>query len=77
MDYKDLVNFGTITEDIADFLRTCVEAKLNIVVSGGTGSGTGSIGQGAGSRGRDAVTPIRIVSIAGNAGTGDNECGAS
>jgi len=36
---SDLVKFGSMTEEIADFLRTCVEAKLNIVVSGGTGSG--------------------------------------
>lgn len=37
--YKDLVTFGSMTEEIADFLRVCVEGKLNIVVSGGTGSG--------------------------------------
>lgn len=37
--YKDLIQFGSMTEEIADFLRLCVEAKLNIVVSGGTGSG--------------------------------------
>ncbi len=37
--YSDLVQFGSMTEEIADFLRCCVEAKLNIVVSGGTGSG--------------------------------------
>ncbi len=36
---QDLVNFGSMTPEIADFLRACVEAKLNIVVSGGTGSG--------------------------------------
>jgi pilus assembly protein CpaF len=36
---KDLVAFGSMTDEIADFLRCCVEAKLNIVVSGGTGSG--------------------------------------
>jgi septum site-determining protein MinD len=36
---KDLINYGSITEEVADFLRCCVEAKLNIVVSGGTGSG--------------------------------------
>ncbi len=36
---KDLVAFGSMTEEISDFLRACVEAKLNIVVSGGTGSG--------------------------------------
>jgi len=35
----DLVKFGSMTTEIADFLRACVEAKLNIVVSGGTGSG--------------------------------------
>jgi pilus assembly protein CpaF len=35
----DLVKFGSMTEEIADFLRACVEAKMNIVVSGGTGSG--------------------------------------
>lgn len=36
---SDLVKFGSMTQEIADFLRACVEAKLNIVVSGGTGSG--------------------------------------
>lgn len=35
----DLVGFGTLTQEMADFLRACVEGKLNIVVSGGTGSG--------------------------------------
>jgi pilus assembly protein CpaF len=35
----DLVKFGSMTTEIADFLRACVEAKMNIVVSGGTGSG--------------------------------------
>ena len=35
----DLVRFGTLTEDMADFLHACVVAKLNILVSGGTGSG--------------------------------------
>ncbi len=36
---KDLINFGTITPNVAIFLKACVEARLNIVVSGGTGSG--------------------------------------
>ena len=36
---KDLINFGTITPGVAMFLKACVEARLNIVVSGGTGSG--------------------------------------
>jgi pilus assembly protein CpaF len=35
----DLVGFGTITQDAADFLSACVEGKLNILVTGGTGSG--------------------------------------
>jgi pilus assembly protein CpaF len=36
---KDLINFGTVTPNIAMFLKACVEARMNIVVSGGTGSG--------------------------------------
>ncbi len=36
---EDLVRFGTATEEMFDFLRACVEARLNIFVSGGTGSG--------------------------------------
>ena len=39
IESSDLVKFGSMTQEIADFLRCCVEAKLNIVVSGGTGSG--------------------------------------
>lgn len=39
LEIKDLIAFGSLTEEIADFLRSCVEAKLNIVISGGTGSG--------------------------------------
>ena len=35
----DLIGFGTLTRDMADLLRACVEGKLNIVVAGGTGSG--------------------------------------
>jgi pilus assembly protein CpaF len=37
--WQDLVKFGSITQEIADFLRLCVESRLNIIVSGGTGSG--------------------------------------
>ncbi len=35
----DLIEKGTVTRDIADFLRLCVIARKNIIVSGGTGSG--------------------------------------
>jgi pilus assembly protein CpaF len=36
---KDLVRFGTLDERSVRFLRACIEGKLNIVVSGGTGTG--------------------------------------
>ncbi|HWH33820.1 MAG TPA: CpaF family protein [Acidimicrobiales bacterium] len=36
---KDLVNFGTWTMDLALLLEACVRGKLNILVSGGTGTG--------------------------------------
>jgi len=39
MNIDDLVNVGSMTRELADFLRACVQAKLNIIVSGGTGSG--------------------------------------
>jgi pilus assembly protein CpaF len=35
----DLISFGTATPEMFDFLRACVEVRLNIFVSGGTGSG--------------------------------------
>lgn len=36
---KDLVKFGTLNDNMAYFLEACVKARLNILVSGGTGSG--------------------------------------
>ncbi|MGE5553698.1 MAG: CpaF family protein [Betaproteobacteria bacterium] len=36
---KDLIRFGTLTEQMAWFLEACVKSRLNIIVSGGTGSG--------------------------------------
>ena len=36
---EDLIGFGTLTPDIAEFLEACVRVRLNVVVSGGTGSG--------------------------------------
>jgi len=35
----DLVNMGSLTQDMADFLEVCVKNKKNVLVSGGTGSG--------------------------------------
>jgi len=34
-----LIDFGSITEKMAEFLRACVMSHLNIIISGGTGSG--------------------------------------
>jgi len=36
---KDLINFGAYTLDLAVLLEACVRGKLNILVSGGTGTG--------------------------------------
>ena len=36
---NNLIDFGSITEKMAEFLRACVLAHLNIIISGGTGSG--------------------------------------
>ncbi|HRJ55884.1 MAG TPA: CpaF family protein [Anaerolineales bacterium] len=34
-----LIQFGSITTEAVQFLKACVEARLNIIISGGTGSG--------------------------------------
>ncbi len=36
---RDLIGFGTMTEHIAEFLQACVQGRLNILISGGTGTG--------------------------------------
>ena len=36
---EQLIGFGSITPEAVQFLKACVEARLNIVISGGTGSG--------------------------------------
>lgn len=36
---QNLIEFGSITQTAANFLKACVEAKLNVIISGGTGSG--------------------------------------
>jgi pilus assembly protein CpaF len=35
----DLINFGTVTPKSAHFLAACVQGKLNMLISGGTGTG--------------------------------------
>ncbi len=36
---EDLIKFGTLNAKMAEFIEYCIVGKLNIVVSGGTGSG--------------------------------------
>jgi pilus assembly protein CpaF len=36
---ENMIDFGTITPEAMEFLKACVIARLNIIVSGGTGSG--------------------------------------
>jgi pilus assembly protein CpaF len=35
----DLIAFGTLSPEMAELLNACVEARLNVIVSGGTGTG--------------------------------------
>jgi len=37
--FQDLIGFGTMTRSTSDFLHACVQGRLNVVISGGTGSG--------------------------------------
>ncbi|HLF71964.1 MAG TPA: CpaF family protein [Dehalococcoidia bacterium] len=39
MTMDDLINVGSMTTELAEFLRACVQARLNTIISGGTGSG--------------------------------------
>ncbi|WP_409252340.1 CpaF family protein [Bacillus sp. SCS-153A] len=36
---ENLIEFGTLSQEMAIFIEACVKARLNIFVSGGTGSG--------------------------------------
>jgi pilus assembly protein CpaF len=36
---QDLITFGTLNQDMANFIRACVRSRISMVVSGGTGSG--------------------------------------
>jgi Flp pilus assembly CpaF family ATPase len=39
LELQDLIRNGTVSKEMALFLCTCVKARLNILVSGGTGAG--------------------------------------
>ena len=36
---SDLVRFGTMSDSVAEFLDACVRGRLNVLISGGTGTG--------------------------------------
>lgn len=39
LDINDLIRFGALDKDVGEFLKELVEAKYNIFIGGGTGSG--------------------------------------
>jgi pilus assembly protein CpaF len=39
LDMGDLIRLGTVTTEVVEFLDRCIRAELNILVSGGTGTG--------------------------------------
>ncbi|MDX1377227.1 MAG: CpaF family protein [Anaerolineales bacterium] len=36
---EQLIQFGSVTNEVVQFLKACVESRLNVLISGGTGSG--------------------------------------
>ena len=36
---EQLIQFGSVSNEVVQFLKACVEARLNVLISGGTGSG--------------------------------------
>ncbi len=39
LEMEDLITLGTVTPEIAEFLKGIVKARLNVLISGGTGTG--------------------------------------
>jgi pilus assembly protein CpaF len=39
LGFQDMIRLGTLTTETIEFLERCVQAKLNILISGGTGTG--------------------------------------
>lgn len=39
LSVDNLISFGTLDRKMADFIKACIQARINILVSGGTGSG--------------------------------------
>src|SRR2546425_72163 len=39
LDLREMIRIGTLSEETVDFLQRCIMAELNILISGGTGTG--------------------------------------
>jgi len=39
LSVQQLIDYGSLTQNMADFIRACVISRLNVIISGGTGSG--------------------------------------
>src|SRR5438132_4241355 len=39
LDMQEMIRIGTLSQETVDFLQRCIQAHLNILISGGTGSG--------------------------------------
>jgi pilus assembly protein CpaF len=39
LDLQEMIRLGTLGDDTADFLERCIAAQLNVLISGGTGTG--------------------------------------
>jgi pilus assembly protein CpaF len=39
LDLQEMVRLGTLSDETVDFLQRCIAAQLNILISGGTGTG--------------------------------------
>ncbi len=39
LSIQQMISFGSLTEEMAEFLNACVVSRLNVIISGGTGSG--------------------------------------
>ena len=59
----DLIRSGSLSPEVADFLATCVQAKLNILISGGTGTGKTTLLNVLSSFIEDEVKSERLITI--------------
>lgn len=39
LHFEDIIQYGSVTEEMVQFLKICIEQRKNVIVSGGTGSG--------------------------------------